>query len=563
MTSRPAPLLEPEWLAEPDGDMTVPDVVPDWLLEAPAAVAVEPSCSCGCSLLDSAPEPVRWAVPGVWDDDPAAVPVVGHAVAAVAQAVEALAGTDPALLPADQARVELEALVTAAQRLRVLLLPRLADALERKLSVLTGFRSTKAWLHAVAPDSPAARDLTLARRLGYWPGLRAAVLTGRVTVGAAARVARALLQVRPHLDRPDGLIDHQPGEQVVAAVVDDVVDLVCRDRFGLDQTDPAQAAELAGLQEQTATIHTGGGTQQDQVEQAFTLLAAEISERALPWALEELVLAVVPSLLEDREQAAQEKRALALRPNDDGSWQIEGTLTPECGERLFTVLGAEARRDPANPEDTRLRAEQDQPVQPWQVEARAAFGEPDPQLVPRSRSKRLHDALDRLLARYLEQGLAGRHGKVPVQVAVTMSSDTVDGRAGALPGRGASGRPLARSLLRRWWCDAHVTALVLSQGRIPLGIAHEGRTLTGRERVASAVQFDSRCAGLGCCPGTPDPLIPLVPHHLIRYADTRRTSTNETLWVCPTLHHDLHTGRRTVRLRDGRLVNENGYVDRT
>jgi hypothetical protein len=559
MTPRSLPLLAPEWLGELDGEMTVPDVVPDWLLEAPAVAAVERGCEC-CEPAGF-PEPVRWAVPGVWDDDPPPGPVVGPGVAAVVQAVEALADGDPALLPEAMARVELEALVTAAQRLRVLLLPRLADALERRLSVGTGFRSTRAWLHAVAPDSPAAKDLTLARRLGDWPGLWAAVLAGRVTVGAAGKVARALLKVRPHLDRPDGLIDDQPAEQVVAAVVDDVVDLVCRDRFGLDESDAAQAEVLTGLTDQTDAIHASGGSQQDRVEQAFTLLGAEISEQGLPGAVEELVLAVVPSLLEERERAAHERRALALRPNDDGSWEVTGTLSPECGERFFTALAAEARRDPANPLDTRARAEQDEPVQPWERDARAAFGEVDPQLVPRSRSKRLHDALDRLLTRYLEQGLGGRHGKVPVQVVVTLPDAVPNRRPGALPARGASGRPLARSLLRRWWCDAHVTAVVVSRGWIPLGVAHEGRTLTGRERTASLVQFDGRCAGLGCCPGVPDPLIPLVPHHVQRYADTRRTSTSETLWVCPTLHHDLHTARRTVRLRDGRLLNENGYVE--
>jgi hypothetical protein len=90
---------------------------------------------------------------------------------------------------------------------------------------------------------------------------------------------------------------------------------------------------------------------------------------------------------------------------------------------------------------------------------------------------------------------------------------------------------------------------------------HSARTITGTELKAANAQFDQRCAGDGCCPSTPDPLIPLVPHHLIGHAVAGRTSLGETLLVCPTLHHDLHTGKRTLRLRNGRLINEHGYLD--
>ena len=124
-----------------------------------------------------------------------------------------------------------------------------------------------------------------------------------------------------------------------------------------------------------------------------------------------------------------------------------------------------------------------------------------------------------------------------------------------------TGRPLARSLIRRWWCDGHVTTLLMSHGGTPLGVVHSARTITGTELKAARVQFANRCAGDGCCPGTPDPLIPLVPHHVIRHAVAGKTSLGENLLVCETLHHDLHTGKRTVRLRDGRLLNEHGFVD--
>jgi hypothetical protein len=153
------------------------------------------------------------------------------------------------------------------------------------------------------------------------------------------------------------------------------------------------------------------------------------------------------------------------------------------------------------------------------------------------------------------------HGKVPVQLTATVSERTLTGAPGAPPARGASGRPLARSLLQRWWCDAHVTTLLMSRGWKPLGVVHSARTITGTELKAATVQFDNRCAGDGCCPGIPDPLIPLVPHHVRMHAIFGQTSLDETILACPTLHQDLHLRKKTIRLRDGRLLSEQGWVE--
>jgi len=580
--------LMPDWVAQglscpPWESDEVPEI-PAWLLDAPVRDE-EPRCDCGCACLTESPavvpaaeieEPVRWAVPGLWDDDTPPPVTVGPGVVALQDAVAGLERVDPRLLPGRQALLEAEAVQKVVQRLRVHSLGRLHDVHDRGLYREDGYRSTTAWLRGVAPDA-AAKDVTLAKRLPDLPFVQQALHDGTVSITAAGKVAGEMVKMRPSLDRPDGLIDGLPGEEVVAAVVDDTVDVIARDRFGLCADDPAQAATLTELEQRTEAIHAGGGSQHDRVEQACVLLSEQLTVRALPAALEDVVLAVVPSLLEERDKAAQDTRALPLSPNDDGTWQVEGTLTPECGERLFTALSAEARRDPANPLDTAARARQraadadtagrdpwaDPHLPAWEQRALREQTEllPDAEeLVPRSRSKRLHDAFGRLLERYLTEGLGGVHGKVPVQVAVTMTHRLVEGQPGALPGKGSSGRPLARSLLRRWWCDSHVTTLLMSDGWVPLGVVHTLRTLTGRERTASQVQFDHRCAGDGCCSGQPDPLIVLVPHHVRRHATFGRTSLEETLLVCERLHQDLHLGKRTVRLRDGRLVDENGFV---
>ena len=595
------PLLEPWWaeygfddappMAEPPDE--APDEVPAWLLAGPV-VDREPSCDCFLDEFepevaaepdraadpdpdaDYGPdaEPVRWAVPGVWDEPATVGPArVGPLVGQLQELVARLGEVDAALLPAGQALAEAEALLGVMQRLRVQQLARTVDVSDRQLFARHGFRSTAAWWRHAGPDA-AETDRTLAPKLTRRRHLRAAVHTGQVSLLAAGKVATALGTLSGALDRPDGLIDGQPAEPVITAVVTNVVDLVCRDRCGLSPQDPAQAALLAQVQRRTAAIVAGGGSQADRVEQALVLLAELISPGNLPGALEELAGALLPNSLEQQDKAARDNRGASLNRRPDGSWHLEATLTPECGERLFTALAAEARRDPANPVDTAIREQQrteaaqaqgrdrfthPDPVPAWETDAVTAFGGTE-ELVPRSRSKRLHDALDRLLTRYLGSGLGGTHDKVPVQFTLTVPAALVDGQPGALPGRGPSGRPLARSLLRRLWCDSTVTSVLLSTGWTPLGIAHHGRTHTAAERTATQVQFDNRCAGDGCCPGHPDPLIPLVPHHVIKHAIAGRTSLTETLLACPTLHHDLHTGKKTIRLRDGRLINENGFV---
>jgi hypothetical protein len=585
--------LRPWW--ESDGLADLPPVsdalppLPDWLLEAP--VWDEP-VACECGQVSPPPpdrepepqEPLRWAIPGVWDDEPEPfVLSVGDLVAQLQRVVTQLATVDPVTLSPGQALGESEALLHVQQRLRVQQLARTQDVSERRLFAEVGYRSTNTWLRTVAPDADS-KDTTLAGRLGAMSHLNDALTGGRVCVTAARKVAAAVRKVRPYLDRPNGLIEDQPASEVIPAVVGNVIDLVCRDRFGLvadPKTAPEQAALLATLEAAVTAIVVGGGSQQGQVEQAMVLLAEHLRAGSLDAGLEELILAIVPSILEDREKTALDKRAFALSPNPDGTWQVSATLTAECGEQLHTTLAAEARRDPANPEDTAARQAQRAAqaeaagTDPWTAaldmpdwERRALREQsnglsPDAErLVPRSGSKRLHDAFQRLLQRYLSAGMGGVHGKVPVQAAVTISERTIGGAPGAPPARGASGRPLARSLIRRWWCEgAHVTTLLMSRGWKPLGVVHSARTITGTELKAATVQFDNRCAGDGCCPGTPDPLIPLVPHHVRRHALFGQTSLEENLLACPNLHADLHVGKRTIRLRDGRLINEDGWIE--
>jgi len=521
------------------------------------------------------------------------VPVaVTAAVRALQAAAAVVCAIDPASLSAEQAMSDAEALQDLGQQLRVHGVRRLTDVTTRELHTLRGFRSTTAWLRHTQPDADSS-DAGLSRRLQGYQRLSTAVEGGELSLVAARKVVLALGRCRPHVDQLDGRIDGQPGEQVITAVVGHVVDLVCGCVLGMSEGDPrllhlqtatqqiiasgpagGDPAGAGAGQARTGPAAAGAG-QLDRLEAAFVLLAEHVPPSLLTSCLEELVLAVVPSLLEDRAQRGRDNAGLSLQLKDDGSgWRLDADLDLQCGERLFTALRSELQRDPANRLDTAaVAALRAQGIDPWDPDTGALgtagsaggvdFADPaevSPLDWPRSRRQRMHDAFDALLGRYLEHGLGGSSQKVPVQVNVTLSAALIDDQPGARPATADSGAAIPRRMLQRWWCDSRVTAYVLNRGGQALRAVHLGRTLTALERRAAAIEHRNRCAGVGCCRGGTDPTTELVPHHLRRYADDGVTSLTDTILVCDVLHRDLHEGQQRVRLRNGRYLTENGWV---
>ena len=267
--------------------------------------------------------------------------------------VDAVAGVRaqvPTDLPGPQAVAEAEVLLQQLETLRSVVLTRIADVDTRTLHTTTGAPSTSTWLHA-QQTSLTRSDVAFARRLAAFPALATAVETGQLPVTGAGRIAAALTKARPHLDRPDGLIDGQPGEQTLTAVVvDGVLTAVCQAHAGLTDDDP----RLTDLLSQLETIAHRPASQLDRLTDALLLLATSLEPAQLPGALALLLDALLPQQLEDRAERAHEHRGLRLRRKDDGSgWLItRGELDLECGELLQTVLDAERAVDPDNPLDT-------------------------------------------------------------------------------------------------------------------------------------------------------------------------------------------------------------------
>ena len=456
-------------------------------------------------------------------------------------------------LPGRQAVAEAQVLLQQLEALRSVVLTRIADVDTRQLHALADAPSTAGWLDA-QQTSLSRGEVAFARRLAAFPAVAAAVDSGRLSVTGAGRVAAALVKARPHLDRPDGRIDGQPGEQTITAVVvDGVLSAVCQARAGLADTDPLLTDLLTRLE----GIAGRAGSQLDRLTDALLVLATHVEAAQLPGALGLLLDALLPDELERRAERTHDARGLRLRRKDDGSgWLItRGELDLECGELLQTVIDAERAVDPDNPLDTAA----------WTATSDAAHdGSTDDDTTadadrprPRSLDQQRHDALRNGLRRHLDSGIAGTRDKVAPHLAVTVGLDTLHAAPGSLPAVAASGTRLPRSLVRRWWCDSAVTRFVLSLGGKVLAVSHTGRTLTATERRAKRLETGGTCQVAGCARG---PGCRLVPHHPTPYAECGTTSLTDTVLLCDSNHHDLHTGNKVLRLKDGRRLGPHGWL---
>jgi hypothetical protein len=234
---------------------------------------------------------------------PASVPV-SPAVAALQQALAGLAGlagvvgTDRSRLPDAQVLADSEALLAAEQQLRRLTLRQIGEVQARGLHQHAGYRSAKTWLRRHRPDGDST-DAALAGQLRDHPTLAAAVQAGHCSLRAGRQVLAALRRCAPHLDRPDQLIDGQPAEQVLTAVLSHALTLICQHLRGLHDTDPRLQLLLDRAQ-QLLHQHRRGGTQLGLLEATFSWLAQTLPPSALARPLDELVMSVLPNDLHAR-----------------------------------------------------------------------------------------------------------------------------------------------------------------------------------------------------------------------------------------------------------------------
>jgi hypothetical protein len=217
---------------------------------------------------------------------------------------------------------------------------------------------------------------------------------------------------------------------------------------------------------------------------------------------------VDPDGTRDDHDAAADARRLSVSPVGEGT-ALDGWLGGEGGEGVRQALATEMAR---------LRGKDD-PRRPEQLRA---------------------DALASICAQYLQQtGLPRRRGLL-YGVNVTVSWETLTGRAND-PGWLEHGGTVPAETARRLACDADVARILTGPRCEPLDVGRRCRTVTPAIWKALVVR-DGGCVSPGC----DAPLAWLHAHHLIHWADGGPTSLDNMVLVCGTHHHDQHEGGHTL-----------------
>ena len=223
------------------------------------------------------------------------------------------------------------------------------------------------------------------------------------------------------------------------------------------------------------------------------------------------------------------RRYLKTWKQQDGMVRLDGLLDPETGTRICSRLEGVAEalhRQDQQSARTGNGSGQDEGGRSWD-QLRA-------------------DALDLLTSGGADnpksRGDSGGRPKAEVIVVADIGVLTGKDPAGRceIPGTG----PVPPAVLERIACDAHLTGVLFADGK-PL---HHGATV----RTATAAQWkmliarDRGCIGCGAEPSR------CQAHHIVPYAQSRRTDIENLVLVCWRCHHNIHDHNWKVTHRNGK-----------
>ena len=114
--------------------------------------------------------------------------------------------------------------------------------------------------------------------------------------------------------------------------------------------------------------------------------------------------------------------------------------------------------------------------------------------------------------------------------------------------------PVPRETLQRLGCHSELNVVVLDALGRPVGASTTLRSATRRQRQALQAVWGPWCAVAGCTQTA------TVPHHVRPWWSSHQSVLRDLLPLCQHDHRDLHEGHRTLRLKDGRHIDEHGWT---
>jgi hypothetical protein len=504
-------------------------------------------------------------------------------------AVDRLLTQVPVELPGPVALERLKTLTTSLERLTAARLAGVRDLDCRELYALDGAGSTRGWLRAQPGGDQG--QLTLARRLATRPHVDSAHRTGQLATRAVAQLCTALETIPPELDDAvvRATLQHGIGELLRAHRGGTAPDTDDQDRLVAHAADDQAVLDACGDNIAAAPAA--------RLEPAFVLLARRLPAGLLGWALRTLIDPLLPDGTDsDTTSNTADPYYLELRPLLDGDVDLRGHLDAETGLALAAEIDrrlAAARANAASAADaqhtdaqhtgelaeangtadtdasntgTAAGGDHSGPAEPGgQGEPSDGFdaffgphlphSDPGPVRLLTAGRRRLN-ALKALL-HDLSAIVPGSGQPRPAQLTITASMAAVEGRLGALPGLLTTSRqpaPMRTATLQRLGCHSELTVVLLAALGNPVGASGTHRNATRRERRALRAQWGATCAVAGC------PNTQTIPHHAVPWWLARRTRLRDLVPLCEHCHHDLHEGHRTLRLRNGRHIDDHGWT---
>ena len=228
------------------------------------------------------------------------------------------------------------------------------------------------------------------------------------------------------------------------------------------------------------------------------------------------------------------RRYLKTWKQQDGMVRLDGLLDPETGTRICSRLQSAAEE---------LRRQDQQAARTG--DASADGDSPDRGEGRRSWDQLRADALDLLTsgaAGAKDRGGSGGRPKAEVIVVAdigVLAGDDPSGRC-EIPGAG----PVPPAVLQRIACDAQLTGLLFADGK-PLHHGARVRTAT-KDQWRALIARDGGCIGCGAEPSR------CQAHHVVPYAQSRRTDIDNLVLVCWRCHHNIHDHNWRVTHHNGK-----------
>lgn len=253
-------------------------------------------------------------------------------------------------------------------------------------------------------------------------------------------------------------------------------------------------------------------------ERAEGLLAEQaglLGPREFHLAADRILDHVDPDGPEPDDRRHEAHRGLQWWKAADGSWRLEGRLTPAVGAKLAAVL---------------------QPL------SRSQDGPDGPDV--RTPEQRHHDGLETGLDRLLRAGTLPDTGGIPTTVVVTINADDLVNRTGY--GTWADGSRIAPATLWHLADEADVHTVLHDGAGAVLDL---GRS----QRLANkAITIALHARDRGCSfPGCTVPPQWCERHHIVAWIDGGPTSVANMTLLCTYHHHNFERLRWQCRVVDG------------